>query len=69
MSDIAVFCAHTEMVETAKLVRHPRNPNRHPESQIALLAIGLAKSYRRFATIRVHYQGARSARRGGTAGA
>ena len=38
MSDPAVFCAHTELVETEKLVPNPRNPNRHPESQIKLLA-------------------------------
>lgn len=38
MSDPAVFCAHTELVETEKLVPNPRNPNRHPEGQIKLLA-------------------------------
>lgn len=38
MSDPAIFCAHTELVETEKLVSNPRNPNRHPESQIKLLA-------------------------------
>jgi len=38
MSDPAVFCAHTELVETEKLVPNPRNPNCHPESQIKLLA-------------------------------
>jgi len=38
MSDPAIFCAHTELVETEKLVPNPRNPNRHPESQIKLLA-------------------------------
>lgn len=37
MSDPAVFCAHTELVETEKLVPNPRNPNRHPECQIKLL--------------------------------
>ena len=35
---VPVFCAHTEMVEIEKLVPNPRNPNRHPEGQIKLLA-------------------------------
>lgn len=34
----SVFCAHTEMVDTASLVENPRNPNRHPENQIVSLA-------------------------------
>ncbi len=34
----SVFCAHTDMVETAALVENPRNPNRHPENQIVALA-------------------------------
>jgi len=38
MSDVRIDCAHDEMVETEKLVPNPRNPNRHPESQIKLLA-------------------------------
>jgi DNA modification methylase len=38
MSDIPIFCAHTELVDIEKLVPNPRNPNRHPESQIQLLA-------------------------------
>jgi DNA modification methylase len=38
MSDIPIFCAHTEMVDIEKLIPNPRNPNRHPESQIKLLA-------------------------------
>jgi len=33
-----VHCAHTEMVSLVKLVPNPRNPNRHPERQIQLLA-------------------------------
>jgi ParB-like chromosome segregation protein Spo0J len=36
--DILIHCAHTELVEIDKLVEHPRNPNKHPESQIKLLA-------------------------------
>lgn len=35
---VAIFCAHTELVDIDKLVENPRNPNTHPESQIALLA-------------------------------
>ncbi len=38
MTDPAVFCAHTELVDIEKLVPNPRNPNRHPENQIKLLA-------------------------------
>ncbi len=38
MPDPKVYCAHDEMVEVEKLVPHPRNPNTHPDSQIALLA-------------------------------
>jgi ParB-like chromosome segregation protein Spo0J len=36
--DILIHCAHTELVEIDKLVEHSRNPNKHPESQIKLLA-------------------------------
>ena len=41
MSDsgnVSIFCAHTELVDIDKLVPNPRNPNRHPQSQIKLLA-------------------------------
>ncbi|MBC2592803.1 site-specific DNA-methyltransferase [Ruficoccus amylovorans] len=41
MSDtpaVAIYCAHTELVDIDKLVENPRNPNQHPEAQIALLA-------------------------------
>lgn len=33
-----ILCAHTEVVEVDSLVPHPRNPNKHSESQIKLLA-------------------------------
>ena len=33
-----VYCAYTEMVATDSLVENPRNPNKHPESQIIALA-------------------------------
>lgn len=34
---IKIECAHDEMVQIEKLIPHPRNPNKHPEKQIALL--------------------------------
>lgn len=37
-SDIPVFCAHTEIADVTTLVPNPRNPNKHPDNQIALLA-------------------------------
>jgi len=33
-----VHCAHDAMVDTAALIPQPRNPNKHPDNQIALLA-------------------------------
>jgi ParB-like chromosome segregation protein Spo0J len=33
-----VHCAHDEMVPIESLIPHPRNPNRHSEAQINLLA-------------------------------
>ena len=35
---LRVECAFDEMVDLAKLVPNPRNPNKHPDGQIALLA-------------------------------
>jgi DNA modification methylase len=35
---IEVFCAYDEMRRTEEVTPNPRNPNRHPNSQIALLA-------------------------------
>ena len=35
---IAVFCRHDKMIDPAALVSNPRNPNKHPESQIEVLA-------------------------------
>lgn len=34
----AIHCTHTELRDSAVLVEHPRNPNRHPRKQIELLA-------------------------------
>ena len=35
---IPVFCRHDKMIDPAALVSNPRNPNKHPESQIEILA-------------------------------
>lgn len=35
---IAIYCAYDEVVDTISLIPNPRNPNRHPEAQIRLLA-------------------------------
>lgn len=37
-SGIGVHCAFTELVDVATLQPHPRNPNKHGDRQIALLA-------------------------------
>jgi hypothetical protein len=37
-SGIPVYCAHDEVVDIDALVPNPRNPNRHSEEQIRLLA-------------------------------
>jgi hypothetical protein len=37
-SGIPIHCAFDEVVDVASLVPNPRNPNRHPEAQIDLLA-------------------------------
>jgi len=36
MSEIKIKCNFDEMVDLDKLTPHPRNPNKHPESQIIL---------------------------------
>jgi len=36
--DIAINCAHTEVVDASTLVPNPRNPNQHSKKQIELLA-------------------------------
>lgn len=36
--EIQVHCAHDKLVDIAELVAHPRNPNHHPDKQVALLA-------------------------------
>lgn len=37
-SDIDVYCRHDKLVDITELIENPRNPNTHPEKQIALLA-------------------------------
>ncbi len=37
-SGIAVHCAYDDLQDIVNLVAHPRNPNRHPDKQVALLA-------------------------------
>ena len=37
-AEIPVHCAHAAIVDWSTLKPHPRNPNRHPTEQIALLA-------------------------------
>lgn len=38
-----VYCAFREIVEVEKIIQHPRNPNKHPDRQIALLAKIISK--------------------------
>lgn len=35
--DVPVMCAHDEIVDIAKLVPNPKNPNKHPDNQIQAL--------------------------------
>lgn len=37
-SGIPVRCSHSKIEDVINLVEHPRNPNKHPDSQVALLA-------------------------------
>lgn len=36
--DVPVYCAFDELVDIAKLVGNPQNPNKHPKEQVQLLA-------------------------------
>ena len=38
MIKIPVYCSYTELVDPTTLVQNPRNPNKHPQKQIELLA-------------------------------
>lgn len=47
-NDIKILCTFDKLVPVEKLVENPKNPNRHPEKQIALLAkIIKAQGFRR----------------------
>lgn len=37
-SDIPVHCSHSELADVVSLIPNPRNPNKHPDKQIAMLA-------------------------------
>lgn len=34
---VPVYCAHDQIVDVTKLVPNPKNPNKHPDSQVQLL--------------------------------
>ena len=38
VSDVDVWCRYDEAVDITELVENPRNPNKHPDKQIAMLA-------------------------------
>jgi len=37
-SSIPVHCSHDALVDITEIVANPRNPNKHPDNQVALLA-------------------------------
>lgn len=37
-STVPVFCAHAKLVAITEIIPNPRNPNKHPDNQIALLS-------------------------------
>ena len=37
-SDVDVWCSFDELVDITQMIENPRNPNKHPDKQIALLA-------------------------------
>jgi hypothetical protein len=36
--EIPVWCSHDEIGDLEKAIENPRNPNKHPDTQIKLLA-------------------------------
>ena len=38
MSDIKIMCSYDNLVDPYELIENPKNPNRHPEKQIEILA-------------------------------
>jgi hypothetical protein len=42
IGNVPVFCRYDDIVPIADILPNPRNPNRHPEQQIKMLALGKA---------------------------
>ena len=38
IGDVPVFCSYDELLEITKVVGNPRNPNKHPDKQVEMLA-------------------------------
>lgn len=38
IGDVPVFCSYDEIVDITKVIGNPKNPNKHPEKQVQLLA-------------------------------
>lgn len=38
IGEVPVYCAYDEIVDIAKVVPNPKNPNQHPKKQVELLA-------------------------------
>lgn len=38
IGDVPVFCTFDELLETEKVIGNPRNPNKHPQKQVEMLA-------------------------------
>ena len=36
--EIKIYCSYTELVDIEAVIENPRNPNKHPEKQIKMLA-------------------------------
>lgn len=48
MEKVKILCTFAKLVPIEKLVEHPRNPNRHPDKQLELLAkVIQAQGFRR----------------------
>lgn len=44
MTDPAILCAYSKLVAPAKLKPHPRNPNKHSENQVSVIAKAIVES-------------------------
>lgn len=48
MSEVKIMCTYTKLVPIQQLVEHPKNPNKHPDKQLELLAkVIIAQGFRR----------------------